>query len=698
MLTRYKTSLLAFSFGVASIVGQVALLREFMSLFSGHEIIIGLFLSFWMLFVGVGALAARNTKIKIVSELLPAILGVTFILGLLFLYVSRVSFVIHGAESEFKTLLLIIGVTLAPLCITIGYAFTKFSIETASVDKSWSISKIYAWEQFGSSIGGGVLYFIMVQWLNSVQLIIVVVFFLFLISASLFITAGTKRISIIVLTAIIGLVIIILPVQKQLHSMAFKSEQIVNIADTPYGNVIVTQSGDQINIYENGVLRSSSGGIESTEEDVHAVMMRHPDPHKVLMLGGASSGTFNELWKYGDVKVDYVDIDPAIVDLLKQSENSSDVNWFENDPLKFLKGIDKVYDVIIVNTGLPNNLQSSRLYSKEFFEVAKLRMNDNSLIGIKGPAKQFHKEDNYMRYLSIITATGLSCFNKYDVFPGNNIFILFTNGSFLPLFDGSRSEIMSKNRWFNSDYIMPDLVEDERLSYVNAIDLSAPVNTCLNPVLLQQSINIKSGYWQISWSAYVIVFFVGFIVALFLFNRRAKAMVVTGFSLSGVQLILIFMMQVVAGNLYEVLGVLFALSMAGMAFGSYWYRKYLYRLGLSSGVLLAITGILILLLPFVMKMLLNIEFAYVVQVAVVYFLVLLFSLFGGILFSCISYKPNGDIRTLAGSVYGADLLGSSAGALLTSLFLIPVSGMLNSSFILGVICLTFALFFLREKL
>ena len=76
-------------------------------------------------------------------------------------------------------------------------------------------------------------------------------------------------------------------------------------------------------------------------------------------------------------------------------------------------------------------------------------MTDSGIIGVKGPVKQFHKENDYMRFLSTIVTTGLSSFNKYDIFPGNNIFILFTNKDFLPMFNISYFAIISENSWFN---------------------------------------------------------------------------------------------------------------------------------------------------------------------------------------------------------------------------------------------------------
>ncbi len=689
--------ILAFSFGFSSIVGQAALLREFMSLFSGHEIIIGVFLAFWMFFVGIGALSAKRSKGKLELFLLPMLMGFAFILGVLLLYFARNHLVIHGAEPEFNTILLIIAITLMPLCLITGFAFTKYSIVLSSGDKEWSITKVYFYEQLGSSVGGGILYIILIRWFDSVQILITVVFFMFAISAIVSgMLPGKKKLTLL-LIFLTGVILLALPLQKMLRAVEFKSEKIVLISDTPYGNVVVTASDDQTNIYENSSLRSFSDEVERTEEDVHAVMMRHPDPHKVLMIGGASSGTFHELKKYGDISIDYVDIDPAIIEILKKSKDAGSVSFYADDPLRFLKKDKKFYDIIILNTGLPHNLQDNRFYSKEFFELARSKLNQGGILGVKGPEKQFHREDSYIRYLCTIAATGLTVFRKYDIFPGNNIFILFADGSFMPLFEERYYSVIRQNLYFNPGYILPDLVEDERLSYLNEINLKVPVNTCLEPRLLKQSIVVKSGYWQINSKVYVFVAFVLFVFVIVFFKNQSRAMAVTGSSLSGVQLALIFLMQIVAGNVYEVLGVLFALSMAGMALGSCMNRKYFHGLRISSAAVMVVAGILILTLPFVMRMLTGMQTGYVLQVVIVYVLVVLFSFIGGVLFSSLSYQPERATGIVAGSVYGADLFGSSAGVLLSSVFLFPVAGMVNAIFILGIICLMFGMLFMTKN-
>ncbi len=351
-----KIRVFAFSFGLASIIGQIALLREFMSLFSGHEIIIGIFLAFWMLMVGTGAFIAGNIKRNVSIFLLPVIFGLALITGLLTLYFSRAGLVIHGTEPEFPKLVLIIFISLLPVCIVTGYAFTVFSKTAVTKYGNWSISNVYVWEQAGSSIGGGVLYLILVQWLNSVQIIIFTAFYLFAVAVWLQDMSVRKKVIGLVIVVITGFFALTSPFQKLLRGLEFRSEKIVSIKDTPYGNVVVTESDGQKNVYENGDLRSYSGEIETTEEDVHAIMLRSPLTHKVLMIGGASTGTFKEFKKYKGVKVDYVDIDPAIVKMLRQSRESN-VSYFVTDPLRFLKKSNMKYDVIILDTGLPHNLQ-----------------------------------------------------------------------------------------------------------------------------------------------------------------------------------------------------------------------------------------------------------------------------------------------------------------------------------------------------
>ena len=689
-----KIRVFAFSFGLASIVGQIALLREFMSLFSGHEIIIGIFLAFWMLMVGTGAFMAGKVKRDINIFILPVILGFALIAALLTLYFSRAGLVTHGTEPEFSKLILIVFITLLPVCIVTGYAFTVFSQKAVSGSGNWSISNIYIWEQAGSSIGGGVLYLILVQWLNSVQILIFISVYLFIIAVLLPDISLRKKITGLAFVITSGLFMLIYPLQKYLRGLEFRSEKIVSIKDTPYGNVVVTESDGQKNVYENGDLRSYSGEIETTEEDVHAIMLRSLHTHNVLMIGGASPGTFREFKKYKGVKVDYVDVDPAIVKILRQS-GENNVSFFVTDPLRFLKKSNMKYDVIILDTGLPHNLQDNRFFTKEFFRIVKYHLTTGGIFGLKGPEKQFHKEDSYVSFLSIIASTGLSVFDKYDIYPGSHIFFLFTDGMLLPLFAREHTDVIRKNVWFNSDYILPDLSKEERSSYLKEIKTNMRINTSLYPVLLEESIVAKSGYWHIDRFTYIYIVSGIFLILFLFFKRKAKTMALTGFALSGVQLILIYMMQIVAGNLYEVIGVLFGLSMAGMATGAWVNRKYISSLTVRSEVILLIIGMMVLLLPFILRFLVEGNVNFILQVLLIYLLVMLFAFMGGVLFSSISHVENADTGKLAGAVYGSDLIGSSAGLLLTSLFFIPVAGMVNTAFILGALCVVGGLMFFR---
>jgi len=689
-----KIRVFAFSFGLASIVGQIALLREFMSLFSGHEIIIGIFLAFWMLMVGTGAFMAGKVKRDINIFILPVILGFALIAALLTLYFSRAGLVTHGTEPEFSKLILIVFITLLPVCIVTGYAFTVFSQKAVSGSGNWSISNIYIWEQAGSSIGGGVLYLILVQWLNSVQILIFISVYLFIIAVLLPDISLRKKITGLVFVIASGLFMLIYPLQKYLRGLEFRSEKIVSIKDTPYGNVVVTESDGQKNVYENGDLRSYSGEIETTEEDVHAIMLRSLHTHNVLMIGGASPGTFREFKKYKGVKVDYVDVDPAIVKILRQS-GENNVSFFVTDPLRFLKKSNMKYDVIILDTGLPHNLQDNRFFTKEFFRIVKYHLTTGGIFGLKGPEKQFHKEDSYVSFLSIIASTGLSVFDKYDIYPGSHIFFLFTDGMLLPLFAREHTDVIRKNVWFNSDYILPDLSKEERSSYLKEIKTNMRINTSLYPVLLEESIVAKSGYWHIDRFTYIYIVSGIFLILFLFFKRKAKTMALTGFALSGVQLILIYMMQIVAGNLYEVIGVLFGLSMAGMATGAWVNRKYISLLTVRSEIILLIIGMMVLLLPFILRFLVEGNVNFILQVLLIYLLVMLFAFMGGVLFSSISHVENADTGKLAGAVYGSDLIGSSAGLLLTSLFFIPVAGMVNTAFILGALCVVGGLMFFR---
>lgn len=106
----------------------------------------------------------------------------------------------------------------------------------------------------------------------------------------------------------------------------------------------------------------------------HTAMFTHPNPKRVLIIGGGDGGTAREVMKHPSVEeVDMVEIDQAVVDASKL--HFPGVGDFENpklrvlyeDGIAFIKNVTDPYDVIIIDGSDPVG-PAEGLFEKEFYQ------------------------------------------------------------------------------------------------------------------------------------------------------------------------------------------------------------------------------------------------------------------------------------------------------------------------------------------
>lgn len=106
----------------------------------------------------------------------------------------------------------------------------------------------------------------------------------------------------------------------------------------------------------------------------HIAMFTHPDPKRVLIIGGGDGGTAREVLKHpGVTHVDMVEIDKTVVDASRQ--HFPGVGDFYNpklrilyeDGISFVKNVDTPYDVIIIDGSDPVG-PAEGLFKKSFYE------------------------------------------------------------------------------------------------------------------------------------------------------------------------------------------------------------------------------------------------------------------------------------------------------------------------------------------
>lgn len=115
------------------------------------------------------------------------------------------------------------------------------------------------------------------------------------------------------------------------------------------------------------------------------VMLAHPNPERVLLIGGGDGGSLREILKFKTVKhVDFAELDSDIVKFSRQHLEHIHQGAFDDprvheafgDGRKFVEGAEKTYDVIIMDMTDPEG-PSRFLYTKEFFTAISRALKNN---------------------------------------------------------------------------------------------------------------------------------------------------------------------------------------------------------------------------------------------------------------------------------------------------------------------------------
>lgn len=134
---------------------------------------------------------------------------------------------------------------------------------------------------------------------------------------------------------------------------------------------------------------------------VHPAMCMHPDPKRVLIIGGGEGATLREVLKHNTVAaVTMVDIDGELVNFCRNNLQSWHAGTFDDprltlqheDGRAFLERTDEQYDVII--TDITDGLSDSpilALYTKEFYSLCRDRLTADGVMSVQAFTLTIHR-------------------------------------------------------------------------------------------------------------------------------------------------------------------------------------------------------------------------------------------------------------------------------------------------------------------
>jgi len=165
-----------------------------------------------------------------------------------------------------------------------------------------------------------------------------------------------------------------------------------------------------IMVFENpffGKILVLDGVVQITERDeffyhemlTHVVMYSHPEPKKVIVIGGGDGGTVREVLKHKTVeKVYFIEIDEEVINVSKKffpsvacGMEDSRVEIKCMDGAEFVKGRNADIDIVIVDSTDIVGFAKS-LFTTEFFTSIKNALTENGMFVTLSESLHFHKD------------------------------------------------------------------------------------------------------------------------------------------------------------------------------------------------------------------------------------------------------------------------------------------------------------------
>ncbi|MEM0080030.1 MAG: polyamine aminopropyltransferase [Nitrososphaerota archaeon] len=172
----------------------------------------------------------------------------------------------------------------------------------------------------------------------------------------------------------------------------YRLKRVLYSGKTRYQRVDIVESEDYgLTLLLDGLLQSSEIDEEIYHEClVHPVMVTHPNPRKVLVIGGGEGSTIREVEKHGTVeKIVMVDIDGELIEIVKKyipwSRNSFEdkrLDLFISEGREFLENqSDGSFDIVILDLTDPvPGEHAAGLYTVEFYQTVYRKLRDEGLM------------------------------------------------------------------------------------------------------------------------------------------------------------------------------------------------------------------------------------------------------------------------------------------------------------------------------
>jgi len=185
------------------------------------------------------------------------------------------------------------------------------------------------------------------------------------------------------------------------YGVKWRITGVLHSETTPFQELVV------VDTLEWGRALLLDGAIQITEKDEfiyhemisHVVMNSHPEPARVLIIGGGDGGVLRELCRHQRLQaVDMVEIDGRVVENSKRffpavatSFGDPRLRLYLEDGLAFVKNSREKYDVVVVDSCDPVG-PAIELFSEGFYRDLYAILKDDGMTVVQSESPVFYQE------------------------------------------------------------------------------------------------------------------------------------------------------------------------------------------------------------------------------------------------------------------------------------------------------------------
>jgi spermidine synthase len=684
-LTQGRITINLFILGLVSTSIQLLLIREMMNISGGYELVAGTFLCSWLIISALGSSIAGKSGFTEIKKL-NLVFSLSPLVSIAFLLLFSELILGTGETPSFLMSILYTFLVLLPFCLISGFTFIKLTAIAAG-DSQFVPGKSFSLETTGGIAAGILISSLTSGILNTWQLLLLIL----VISNSYvlitwFISGRLIKISALAAAILLSILICSTNPDRIFRQVLLGGIEITDTKDTPYGNITSAVYNGEVSKFYNQRLLDYRNDVIEREENVHYAMLQSLAPARVTVISGSPESYLPEIMKYKVEEIISIERDPALSAryLNKEFPFSEKLRIINDDAFRYITRQNQKSDVILLLAPPPSTLLLNRFYTTDFFSEIKQNLTEGGVF-MCSPGSY----DNYMNNESIKLCS--SVFNSLSqefkcVLPiaGNKLFFIASDkelsSSICRLAETGKIE----NSYVNSDFLADDLIKAKSDEILSLMNLSIRQNKLTFPLacFYFQSYNLTKNLNEKTPAIIILVLL--FALPVIFITRRNRVMYFTASALAGFEIIILAVLQLTLGNMYQFTGLVMAALMAGLAAGSGFSLKFLpiRTKGLILFILYLLSGlclnyvIILRSTPLVMALLLIASF--------------IPAFFTGNMFRDLTQADN-QMKGPA-ATYAADLTGSAFGLMSVSAICIPAFGIKGSLFLLSLLIFTGFLF------